>query len=211
MAHTTQLNTEYLAQEFRRVAQDLSPSVLDFLRDHPEALSGALSVFVGTVSTMAAVCRRGDLVRTYSGAAGQVDGVEPTLLSQEEAERRLAQRVRSRTVSTGSLLTTEQVREHTTLKTRKSVHDWRRTGRIIGWQGAKRGYAFPAEQFDDRGQPLEGLQCVCDHFPDGYSAWIWMTTPLESLDGDTPLDQLRDGQISRVARAAQGNAQGDFS
>jgi hypothetical protein len=97
------------------------------------------------------------------------------------------------------------------LKTRQSVHDWLKKGRIAGWRGAKRGYVFPADQFDERGRPLEGLDRVIALFGDGYAAWTWLTTELASLDGATPLGLLAGGEIDRVAQAAKGDRQGDFA
>ena len=97
------------------------------------------------------------------------------------------------------------------LKTRQSVHGWLKSGKIVGWRGAKRGCLFPAEQFDDRGRPVPGLDRVIGRFGDGYAAWVWLTTELASLDGATPLTLLADGEIERVAKAAEGDRQGDFA
>ena len=50
--------------------------------------------------------------------------------------------------------------ERVGLKTRQSVHDWLKKGRIVGWRGARRGHVFPAAQLDERGRPLDGLDRV---------------------------------------------------
>ena len=81
----------------------------------------------------------------------------------------------------------------------------------MGWRGAKRGYVFPAGQFDERGRPLAGLGIVVGQFDDGYAAWVWLTTPRPSLDGAEPLAVLGRGEIERVAAAARGDRQGDFA
>ncbi len=96
------------------------------------------------------------------------------------------------------------------LKTRQSVHEWRKKGKIIGWQNARRGYVFPADQLDARNRPLQGLAHVAELFEDGYAAWVWLTTPLPSLEGALPLALLAEGQIQTVANAAKGDLQGDF-
>ena len=98
-------------------------------------------------------------------------------------------------------LTSDELAARVGLKTRQSVHDWLKKGKIVGWRGAKRGYLFPAEQFDDRGRPVPGLDRVIGRFGDGYAAWVWLTTELASLDGATPLTLLADGEIERVAQA----------
>ena len=71
------------------------------------------------------------------------------------------------------LLTSEELTARRT-RTRQSVHDWRRKGRIVGWQNARRGYVFPAAQLDERNRPLAGIARVTGLFSDSYSAWIWL-------------------------------------
>ena len=120
----------------------------------------------------------------------------------------------STTVDAGAaetLLTSEELAARAGLRTRQSVHDWRRKGRIVGWQNARRGYVFPAAQLDERNRPLVGLDCVTGLFADGYAAWVWLTTPRPALDGAEPLALLARGEVERVAEAAQGDRQGDFA
>ena len=47
-------------------------------------------------------------------------------------------------------------------------------------------------------------------FGDGYAAWAWLTTELSSLNGAKPLTLLTSGEIDRVAKAAEGDREGDF-
>jgi hypothetical protein len=108
------------------------------------------------------------------------------------------------------LLTSDQLAARMGLKTRQSVHNWLRQRRVIGWRGAKRQYVFPADQIDERGRPLTGLEPIFAHFGDGYAAWVWLTTPLPALDGQEPLQLLRTGERDRVMVAVQGDMQGDF-
>ena len=124
-------------------------------------------------------------------------------------ELRLAARTREGRPET--LLTSDELAVRVGLKTRQSVHDWLKKGRIVGWRGAKRGYVFPATQFDDRGRPFAGLDRVVRQFDDGYAAWVWLTTGRASLDGAEPLTLLAGGEIDRVAKAAEGDKQGDFA
>ena len=48
-------------------------------------------------------------------------------------------------------------------------------------------------------------------FADGYSAWVWRTTPQPSLDGAPPLALLAQDEVERVAEAAQEDQQGRFT
>ena len=108
------------------------------------------------------------------------------------------------------LLTSDQLAARVGLKTRQSVHNWLRQRRVIGWRGAKRQYVFPADQLDERGRPLTGLEPILAHFGEGYATWVWLTTPLPALDGQKPLQLLRSGERDRVMTAVQGDMQGDF-
>ena len=40
---------------------------------------------------------------------------------------------------------------------------------------------------------------------------MWLTTGRASLDGAKPLTLLAGGEIDRVAKAAEGDKQGDFA
>ena len=146
---------------------------------HPEAVRSALTA----ADALTANDREGwsEVERIEGPVSSPVDG--------DAADRRLA--------------------AWTEFRTRRSVHDWRRKGKIIGWQNTKRGYVFPAGQLDERNRPLAGLDRVAGLFADGYSAWVWLTTPRPSLDGAKPLVLLARGEIERVAEAAQGDRQGD--
>ena len=138
-----------------------------------------------------------------------IAGTEPGRVEASEVKRQLSRR--TRVGEEKELLTSGELAERVGLKTRQSVHDWLRKGKIIGWLGAKRGYAFPAGQLDDRGRPPEGLDQIVSRFEDGYAAWVWLTTPRPSLDGTKPLTLLQKGESNRVVAAAEGDMQGDFA
>lgn len=177
----------------------LSAAHVAALVAHPLAVHSAL-VAVAVVLT-AGVRERRPGIETVAGRA-------PTMVDASEAGRRLASRMRDGAAET--LLNSDELAARAGLKTRQSVHEWRRKGRIVGWQNARRGYVFPAGQLDGRNRPLPGMKDVAELFGDGYAAWIWLTTPLPSLDGAMPLALLADGQTERVADAARGDLQGDF-
>ena len=75
---------------------------------------------------------------------------------------------------------------------------------------AKRGYVFPAGQFNARGAPLERLARVAPRFGDGYAAWFWLTTSTPAFDRERPLALLKRGEIDSVARAVEAYAQRSF-
>ncbi len=177
----------------------LSPAHVAALVAHPDAVRSALAV-------AADVLTKDEAARP---AVEAIAGAEPLRIGAEEAAGRMAERTREGAPEV--LLTSDELAARVGLKTRQSVHDWLKKGRIVGWRGAKRGYVFPAEQFDDRGRPLAGLERVIGLFGDGYVAWVWLTTRRSSLDGAKPLTLLAGGEADRVAKAAEGDKQGDFA
>ena len=177
----------------------LSPERVAALVAHPEAVRSALAAAADALTA-------NDLERS---GVETIAGPASATVEAGEAERRLA--VRTRSGAPEDLLTSEDLAARTGLRTRQSVHDWRRKGRIVGWQNARRGYVFPAAQLDERNRPLAGLDRVSGMFADGYSAWVWLTTPRPSLDGADPLALLARGEVERVAEVARGDRQGDFA
>ena len=177
----------------------LSPAHVAALVAHPHAVRSALAVAADVLT----------MDRAGRSEAEAIAGAEPVLASAEDAAGRMAEYAREGAAET--LLTSDELAARVGLKTRQSVHDWLKRGRIVGWRGAKRGYVFPAGQFDERGRPLEGLDRIVGLFDDGYGAWVWLTTELASLDGAMPLTLLAAGEIERVTKAAEGDRQGDFA
>ena len=138
-----------------------------------------------------------------------IAGPAVSTVDSDEKDRGLAARPCGGAPET--LLTSEERAARTGLRTRQSVHDRRRKGRIVGWRNARRGYVFPAGQRDDRNRPLAGLDRVVGLFTGGYAAWVWLNTPRLSLDGAEPRALLARGEVERVGEAAQGDRQGDFA
>ena len=189
-----------LKEMLQDVARCLSPAHVAALVAHPEAVPSALAAAADALAAAEREHRSG--IETITGPAfPPVDA--------SEAQRRISARTSEGAPET--LLTTEELAARVGLKIRQSVHDWRRKGRIVGWQNARRGYVFPAEQLDGRNQPLPGLDRMAGRFADGYAAWVWLTTPRPSLEGATPLALLGRGEVGRVAEAAWGDQQGDFA
>ena len=185
-------------------ADSLSASEVAALVAHPDAVRSALAVVADTLSS----------ARADGSHANEVDsevitGTETRRVDAGEADLRVSSRTRLGRKE--EVLTSDELAARVGLKTRQSVHDWLRRGKIVGWQGAKRGYVFPAGQFDRHGRLLNGLDRIVPRFGDGYAAWVWLTTPRPSLDGAKPLVLLNRGDCDRVAVAAEGDAQGDFA
>ena len=178
----------------------LSPAHVAALVAHPETVRSALAAAADALT--AGDGERRSEVETIAGH------VLPTV-DATEADRRLS--ARARDGAPERVLTSGELAARTGLRSRETVHNWRRKGRIVSWQNARRGCVFPAEQLDGRNRPLPGLDRVAGLFADGSAAWIWLTTPRPSLDGAPPLALLARGEVERVAEAASGDRQGDFA
>ena len=204
MDHTKGRNIQELESVLHAAAGNLSLAHVAVLVEHPEAVRSALAVVADVLSSERASTAFGE-----ESDIETIGGVEAQRVDARESDRQMSSRLRPG--GKEELLTSHELAERVGLKTRQSVHDWRKRGRIVGWQGAKRGYVFPAGQFDRRGRPLDGLERIVPHFSDGYTAWIWLTTPRQSLNGAKPIVLLGRGESDRVAAAARGDAQGDFA
>lgn len=197
MAETAKTDIEGLTALVCDFADGLDAGGVALLVAHPEAVHAALAVVANGLST-----------GLFSPHVETISGGKAKMVSAKEAERRLAKHTNAR--GTQRLLTSEEIATRLGLKTRQSVHDWRKQGKLIGWQGAKRGYVYPAAQVNDQGHPPQGLASILERFPDAYSAWQWLTTPNPALNGEKPLTALRRGKVSTAIDAAEGYSQGDF-
>ena len=203
MTTTTTQDTETLINMLRAAAADLSPSVINALIARPDAVRGALAATGTLLASDEAEGLHHDEVET-------IEVVVETSRSPEEVGR-IVEAHTIPYVPDEEVLSSNEVAERLGLKSRQSVHDWLRKGKIVGWQTAKRGYMFPARQLDERNRPIEGLGDIVALFEDAYSAWFWLTTPRNALDGEEPLTTLAKGQRGRVVDAAEGHLQGDFA
>ena len=99
---------------------------------------------------------------------------------------------------------TEHVAAHLGLS-RQAVDKRRRAGRLIGLSVGRRGYAYPAWQFGQAGV-IPGLEVALTslsvHDPWMRAAFFLSGDP--RLDGATPLEELRRGNVDAVQRAASG-------
>ena len=87
---------------------------------------------------------------------------------------------------------------------RQAVDKRRRSGQLIGLTRGRRGYVYPAWQFDD-GKTLPHLEEVLDALSehDPWMQLLFFVNPNDRLDERTPLDLLRSGQPDRVLVAAR--------
>jgi biotin operon repressor len=103
----------------------------------------------------------------------------------------------------GGTLSAEQVSELIGIS-RQAVDRRRSQNQLIGLTQGKRGYAYPAFQFEN-GKTLDGLKEVLDALS-GHDPWmqsIFFANGNDRLNGRIPLDALRQGKTEAVVRAAE--------
>jgi len=92
----------------------------------------------------------------------------------------------------------EQVAKYLGL-TRQAVDKRRKANKLIGLAIGRHGYLYPSWQFDRSGT-LPGLEDVLHELRrlDPWSQLIFLLSPNDRLDGASPLEALRKGQINDV-------------
>ncbi len=103
----------------------------------------------------------------------------------------------------GQPLTSEEVASLLHL-TRQAVDKRRSKGQLLGVSLGRRGYLYPAWQFQ-AGQVLPGLERVLASLKD-YDSWtqlMFLKTGDVRLDGATPLERLQAGDIDAVVWVAE--------
>ncbi len=103
----------------------------------------------------------------------------------------------------GGTVSVEQVTDLIGIS-RQAIDRRRSQNQLIGLTQGRRGYAYPAFQFEN-GKTLDGLKEVLDALQ-GHDPWmqsIFFANGNDRLDGRTPLEALRQGEIEAVVRAAE--------
>jgi hypothetical protein len=93
---------------------------------------------------------------------------------------------------------------------RVTVNAKRQNGQVLGLDGAKRGFRFPAWQLDQDGRPYAALPKLHEILGGAWAVYRFLVSPHGALDGRTGLDSLKRGQDRDVIAAAEGIARGDF-
>lgn len=93
----------------------------------------------------------------------------------------------------------------------ETVNVKRKTGEILGLEGATRGVKYPRWQVTDAGLPLPGLAALFAAL--GKQPWTvyrFLRAAHPELGGRTALDALKAGQVEAVLGAARNQAAGVF-
>jgi hypothetical protein len=109
------------------------------------------------------------------------------------------------------MLTAEEFAERLGVS-RVTVNARRQKHELLGLDGAKRGFRFPAWQVDDDGKPLDALPKLFELLGDSpWGVYRFLTQRHSVLDGASAKDALTRGRTTQVLQAAESLAQGDFA
>ena len=139
-------------------------------------------------------------------------GVEPDALgTPSEVARRMVATIPQPSPwakVVGPVYTTGGVRALLGGITRQAVDDRINRGTLFALTTADRRRVFPAFQFDDRNEPLDGLVEVIAPLRPLADEWMiasWLTQPAGELDGRSPVVWLRErrepGRLDAFARS----------
>ncbi|MSP00133.1 MAG: XRE family transcriptional regulator [Acetobacteraceae bacterium] len=95
---------------------------------------------------------------------------------------------------------------------RMTVNVRRQNHRILGLEGAKRGYRFPNWQLGKDGKPFSALPALFERFDeDPWPVYFFLVRRHPELGGKTGRDALWLGWTAKVLEAADSVARGDFA
>jgi hypothetical protein len=95
---------------------------------------------------------------------------------------------------------------------RMTVNARRQKHELLGLDGAKRGFRFPAWQVDENGKAFDVLPKLFDLLGNNpWTVYRFLTQRHAALGGVSAKDALRQGKAALVVQAAESLAQGDFA
>jgi hypothetical protein len=87
--------------------------------------------------------------------------------------------------------------------TRVTVNTKRQSGQLLGLDGAKRGFRFPAWQLDSNGKPFAELSALHRLLGGAWAVYRFLIQPHGEFDGLTGREALEHGKAKAVLAAAE--------
>jgi hypothetical protein len=146
----------------------------------------------------------GDLT---SAAKMQDNRLEAALQAARERGRLRAAEI----LNQNDMLTAEEFAERLGMS-RMTVNARRQRHELLGLEGAKRGFRFPAWQVDDEGKAFDVLPKLFDLLGGNpWGVYRFLIQRHAALEGLSAKDALSRGQTTQVLQAAASLAHGDFA
>ena len=95
--------------------------------------------------------------------------------------------------------------------TRETINAWRKSGKLLGVEGAKRGVRYPLDQLGANYAPLPIEDIIRELNGDHWAAWRFLAGPIHELGGRTGFELLRAGKLKELMSVLEGRAYGAFS
>jgi hypothetical protein len=94
----------------------------------------------------------------------------------------------------------------------ETVNQKRKSGELLGLQGATRGVRFPDWQVAEDGRPLPGLKSLSETLGgDSWAVYRFLTGRHNELAGQTALEALKSGRLETVQGVARNISAGAFA
>lgn len=139
--------------------------------------------------------------------AAEEDRLDDALRAARERGRLRAAEI----LDQADMLTAEEFAERLGVS-RVTVNARRQKHELLGLDGAKRGFRFPAWQVDEDGKPLGALPQLFELLGDSpWGVYRFLTQHHSVLNGATARDALNRGKTKQVLQAAESLARGDFT
>lgn len=159
-------------------------------------LPGLASKFVRALAAEAARRREAGIGRATGPASpADIDGPVSSSRRADDLESMLIEDWAGRVAGSTYL-------EETLRIARSTLHRWQRRGEVIALRKGGRKHVFPLAQFVD-GRPVAGIRAVLSLIGNPRLAWLWLTRPSADLEGQVPIDLLRQDQVEEVVEAAR--------
>jgi hypothetical protein len=205
-------------------AVSIAPGVLKTLSARPSTVKSLMETFGKTIETTQRSGRASGFTVMVDAAgnpefAPMQQGDPPTTAtavdSRLEAALQAARergRLRSAQIlNQDDMLTAEEFAERLGVS-RMTVNARRQKHELLGLDGAKRGFRFPAWQVDDDGKAFDVLPKLFDLLGDNpWGVYRFLTQRHAALEGLSAKDALNRGQTMQVLQAAESLAHGDFA
>jgi hypothetical protein len=95
---------------------------------------------------------------------------------------------------------------------RMTINTKRQNHQVLGLDGAKRGFRFPAWQVDEDGKPFATLPALFKRLGGGpWSVYRFLVQTHPELDGLTGREAIRRGKADQALEVAESIAQGTFA
>ena len=95
--------------------------------------------------------------------------------------------------------------------TRVTVNSKRKSGQLLGLDGAKRGFRYPRWQLGADGKPYAELHALLERLGTPWAVYRFLVQPHGSLGGLTGREALERGRGADAVAAGEGIARGDFT